>query len=65
MGGPQVWRGRVHKEDPGVSSGHLVVTDEGVSEAANHHFVASVQQAFLGHHIFALQVPPDPNLGWT
>jgi len=62
MGWPQVWGCRVHKEDPGVPSGHLVVTDEGDSKAANHHLVATVKQALLGHHVFALQVPPDSNL---
>lgn len=65
VGWPQVWGCRVHKEDPGIPSGHLVVTDEGVSEAADHHLVAAVQQALPGHQLFALQVPPDPNLGWT
>lgn len=56
--------GFTKKIDPGVPSGHLVVTDEGVSEATNHHLVAAIQQALLGHHISPLQVPPDPNLGW-
>lgn len=65
MGWPQVWRCRVHKENSGIPSGHLVVTDEGISKATNHHLVATIKQTLLGHHVFALQVPPDSNLGWT
>lgn len=63
VGWPQVWGCRIHKEDPCVPCGHLVVTNEGVSEATNHHLVAAIQQALLSHHVSALQVSPDPNLG--
>lgn len=59
---PHVLGGGVDKENPGVPCRDLVVADQGVPKAADHHFVPTIQEDFMSHDIFAFEVPPDSDL---
>lgn len=60
--GPHGLRSEVEKKYASVSRGHLVVTDPGVAEPADHHFVASIQKDFTVDVGLPFQVAPDPDL---
>lgn len=62
MFGPHVVRGRVEEEYASVAHGHLIVTDPGVAEAADHHLVAAIQENFTVHAGLPFQVTPNSDL---